>query len=606
MRPATGIQIATPAAAGMKTMLALAAVWLAVSLTLSLPRLLDPAFGVQGDLALHYHITRSMARSVDEGDFAPRWAGLLDGGNGDALFTFYPPLSYLLCALLMKTLRIETLDALRIISWLALFAAQMGAYHFARAFFSRGRSLLVSVCYVALPAYPLLALNRFFIANAVAMAMAPLALLGAWRLLAGERLAQGWVLFAAGASGVLLSHAITTYLCGVAIGLMLVSRPRASGSDVWRGVARLLAASLLVFALTAFFLVPQQLELGWVQIGLQTARQEYRNYFLFAEAAGDGAYRRSWAGLNDVTSALTLAQTALALLLGLACRPLSRTGRAAALPVRFGLALAAFGLLIAHPWSEPLWRWLPGLKFVQFPWRFLPFVSLGCGLLAAALRDAWPDLKPLARATTAVMGSVLILACLLFTGSLVRVYDSARGREGAASLLHSPNLQPVSFEEANRLQDENPLSYAGYAGNQVFFRPATAERTMYPPGTQPGGLSIPPGRGRVVAQEITNRERRFTVECNEDLEARVETYQYPHWVARLGGREIPIGVEAATGRMLVALPAGRHELTISFEPRHRAETWAGRLSLAAWAISIVWLFSRIIRYVRMPGTKHNK
>jgi hypothetical protein len=129
---------------------------------------------------------------------------------------------------------------------------------------------------------------------------------------------------------------------------------------------------------------------------------------------------------------------------------------------------------------------------------------------------------------------------------------------------------------------------------------------MYPPGTQPGGLSIPPGRGRVVAQEITNRERRFTVECNEDLEARVETYHYPHWVARLGGREIPIGVEAPTGRMLVALPAGRHELTISFEPRHRAETWARRLSLAAWAISIVWLFSRIIRYVRMPGTKHNK
>ena len=42
---------------------------------------------------------------LPEGDPLPRWAGLLDGGRGDALFTFYPPLCYFASAVLMKAFR---------------------------------------------------------------------------------------------------------------------------------------------------------------------------------------------------------------------------------------------------------------------------------------------------------------------------------------------------------------------------------------------------------------------------------------------------------------------------------------------------------------------
>ncbi|MGH9800720.1 MAG: hypothetical protein ACRD82_10175, partial [Blastocatellia bacterium] len=86
----------------LKIVVGLFALWLLVASLLTFSRLTHPAFGVQGDLTLHYHITRSYAQSFSEGDWLPHWAGLLDGGRGDALFTFYPPLCYFISALLMK------------------------------------------------------------------------------------------------------------------------------------------------------------------------------------------------------------------------------------------------------------------------------------------------------------------------------------------------------------------------------------------------------------------------------------------------------------------------------------------------------------------------
>src|SRR5215475_298952 len=124
------------------------AIWILAGALLTIVRITHPAFGVQGDLPLHYHITRSFERSFSEGEVFPRWAGLLDGGRGDALFTFYPPLSYLLSAVLIKLLGIDTLTSLKAVSLLAMILAQAASYIFARHFFNCRQSLICSLLYV--------------------------------------------------------------------------------------------------------------------------------------------------------------------------------------------------------------------------------------------------------------------------------------------------------------------------------------------------------------------------------------------------------------------------------------------------------------------------
>src|SRR5262245_20850753 len=86
--------------------------WFLIATLLTFARITHPAFGVQGDLPLHYHAIRSFERSFSEGALAPRWAGLMDGGRGDARFTFYPPLSCWLSVATMKAFGADALTTL--------------------------------------------------------------------------------------------------------------------------------------------------------------------------------------------------------------------------------------------------------------------------------------------------------------------------------------------------------------------------------------------------------------------------------------------------------------------------------------------------------------
>ena len=574
------------------------AAWVSVGALLTFVRITHPAFGVQGDLPLHYHITRSFERSFSEGQIFPRWAGLLDGGRGDALFTFYPPLSYLLSVALMKLLGIDVLASLKAISLLALIVAQGASYAFARQFFNRRQSLICSLTYVLLPAYPLIALHRAFIANAVALSLAPISLLGASLLLSGERRARAAAIFATGFSALILTHAITTYLCAVVIGLMtLIHLPNFG----WRGVARLAGAGAVTLALTAFFLWPQVVEASWIQIGLQTVQQDYHNYFLFANTHNTSQYRQGWADINYVASIITITQTLMAMLLGLMCRKVlapNKPSNPLTAVAWFAVVMAGFGLFISAPISELFWRYTPGFKYIQFPWRFQPFVALGCGLLAATAYELWPTLNPKSRMRIAAVLTWVVIVNAIFTFMLARLDEPNITRAQAVEILGATTAKPVSFEEGRRLLKEEDLNYISYAANQLYFRPIGADRSLYPLADQPGKLSFITGRCQTLSQKLQIGRREFLIEGEESSRARIETYNYPHWVARLDGQELKIESEQGSGLMLLDLPAGKHRLTLDYEVRQASQRIARGISILTWVGFLIWALMRAVRWMR--------
>ena len=582
-------------------------VWLAVAGVLSFSRLTHEAFGVQGDLTLHYHITRSYAQSFAEGDWLPRWAGLLDGGRGDALFTFYPPLCYLASALLMKLFGLSVLSSIKAVSFLVLFIAQASAYLLAREFFNRQRSLVVSLAYVLLPAFPLICLHRVFLANAFALSFAPLAVKWAYRWLVGTEpgaVATGLTelpsryrsrfctaAFALCFSAIILSHAITTYLTGLTVGFLALAFLRQSG---WRGILLLAKAVFLALMLTAFFLLPQIVEADWVQLKLQLVQQDYRNYLLFAPPPNDSRYRQAWSGFNDATSYLILAQSLTGLLLALSCWPKFRRDRLSPL-VWFGSMLVGFGFLISLPVSGVLWMYLPGLKFIQFPWRFQPFVALGLGLLAVVAIDCRPSLKKLPRMLLMAGLTWLIVIQLIFTVVFVKLDEDDVTREQVASLLAATDAKPVNLQEGTSLQNEDDLKYVPYTSNQLYFRPVGSAFILYPPATKPGGLSLLDAEGRVSVETLEIARREFLIESQSPTKARVETHNHPNWHAQLDGQEIAIQPEPETGLMLVDLPAGQHRLSLKYEARYRLARTAKLLSITAWAILALVLGFQLIR-----------
>ncbi len=587
-------------------MAALVLVWLAVACVLTFSRLTHEAFGVQGDLTLHYHITRSYAQSFAEGDWLPRWAGLLDGGRGDALFTFYPPLCYLASALLMKLFGLDVLNSIKTVTFLTIFLAQLSAYLFAREFFSRRPSLIVSLGYVLLPAYPLICLHRVFLANAFALSLMPLALKYAYRSFIGAEpgaVATGlnpqlpgryrsWyyiIAFALSFSAIILSHVITTYLTGLTvIFLALVYLPRTG----WRGILPLAKGTLLALLLTAFFLAPQIVEANWVQLKLQLVQQDYRNYFLFAKPLNADRYRQAWAGVNDFTSYLTLIQTLIGALLALLCKPAWRSDRLSPL-VWFGLTLTGFGLLISLPAADLLWRYLPGLKFIQFPWRFQPFVALGCALLAAIAIQCWQQTNKRLRMLIMAGLTWLLLACAAFTFMIARLDEKEVTRDQVIAGLTAYDAPPVTIEEGKRLQNEDDMKHLPYTANQLYFRPVGSDFILYPPVTKPGSASFVQGDGRLTIEKLEIARREFSIESQEPTQVRVETYRHPNWHVQLDGSQIYIKSETGTGLMLIDVPAGKHKLSLTFDARYaHPARW---ISIVVWALLALVLGFSLIR-----------
>src|SRR5262249_22867246 len=147
-----------------------------------------------------------------------------------------------------------------------------------------------------------------------------------------------------------------------------------------------------------------------------------------AKPQGDSYFHKMWADFNNVISLVTLAQTGLTFLFCLVCLPILRKRNRMEAPILFGFSMAAFALIISLPWSGVIWRYLPGLKFIHFLWRFLPLVTLGCGLVVAAAsepqetnQNSWQILKPVHRAVLSLLLTWVVIANLFFTWAIARI-----------------------------------------------------------------------------------------------------------------------------------------------------------------------------------------
>lgn len=571
--------------------LLIVALFLVVAIGLSFARLRDPAFGVLGDLVFHYQFTRAYGQSVREGDWWPRWAGLLSGGRGEALFTFYPPLCFLLTTAWQRLLNVDLLVALKLTLVTCFWLAQTSAYLFARLFFGRIASALAAVGFILLPAYPFLAHNRGLVPNALALGFLPLVLRAAHQLLRHEKVSQAVALFALSLSALIATHAITVYLCALAVAVMVLCYWPVWR---WRGLSNLALASVVTFALTAFWLVPQVLEINWVNVKLLTEQHSYQNYFLFAPPASGAAYHKAWAGMNQAASWLTILQTALATFLAWALWRKHGDSRQRHLQ-RYGLALTAFGLILAFPYFGWLWRVLPGLPFLQFPWRWQPLVALAGGWWLAV----WWDNRTAVQLKSNVVWLILLFICNgIFTYAVLRVPVTPLNQAEILRLSERADLPPVTSEELHAAQTRDGYDYLTYFGNQPAYRPRGAEARLYASSSQYGGLTLVSGSGEILAQELTNQARRFQLRNREAVRVRLNTYAYPHWVARLDGQPQTIHTEADSGLMWLDVPAGEHSLQFTYEIHHPLLNAAQTLSRLAWlgfalwtlALSYRWLF----------------
>jgi hypothetical protein len=228
---------------------------------------------------------------------------------------------------------------------------------------------------------------------------------------------------------------------------------------------------------------------------------------------------------------------------------------------------SAAAVLFLRP-TLPLWRLLPYLRNIQFPWRWLFVFNLAIAIAAAAGAG-----RGRFRYTTRFAVPILWLVlkiCLLGGSEMERhhfilpVWDNSDITETAAAIA----------------------SGAGYEGLREYL-PTHGDIEQLPTNAPLVALADPeskPGKFSVVIEKWQPEEKQFTVESSSAAQLSLHLFDYPAWQVEVDARPAAKSSNPENGQLRISAPAGRSRVRIYFaRTPDRTAGWA--ISLTALALT---------------------
>ncbi|GAB4453533.1 MAG: hypothetical protein Kow00120_23470 [Anaerolineae bacterium] len=386
---------------------------LALSLLAALPFLANPGLPRQTDAELHVFRTAELTNAIREGVIYPRWAPNFWYGYGYPFFNYYASLTYYLGAGYGLLTGTGPVGGARFVFIVGFMLAGLGTYAFVRRRWNAPAGVLAAVVYVYSPYIILVDPHmRGDLAETFALAVFPGVMWAFDRLLDEGR---GW--HAVRAAALLAALIFTHNLMALLLTALLVGwllwvtafTEAAHKRLAWLGAA-------LGVGLAGFFWAPVLLEASAVQLDrlVGPGHFDYRNHFLSVGALLQPSPALDLGAVNPAYALnLGVAAWALALLGGAALVAQARgpktppKPRAATLEgwrrmfsagaldeappapggaldlAYFALAALVFVLLML-PASDIIWRAIPAMPVIQFPWRLLGPAAFCLAVLAGA------------------------------------------------------------------------------------------------------------------------------------------------------------------------------------------------------------------------------
>ncbi len=550
----------------------------------------------------------------NEGVLFPRWSPDWAFGYGYPFFNIYAPGSTFLGTVFYRLLSLTLEGAVKATLIATVLLSAWSMWLFVRDSRGERAAMVAAVAYVYVPYHLLDVYVRAAMAESLALAVLPLALLGVRRAvlrpgpwsIALAAVAYAAVHLSSNLVALLFTPLLLAYAVVLAVGQ---ARGQESGRHRLRVVVRALlgpmAGMALGLALAAFFVLPALLEARYVNL-----QQWYGGYYnfhdhfvylsqLFDPRWGFGI---STPGPDDpISYQLGLVPFALA---ALALWRWFRLGgshqRHRRLETGFWLLVLGASVWLTTAASSLAWDYVPLVSSAQFPWRYLTIAGMCLAILAPTIL---PD-DAGTPATGQTWLAPLLLAGLLILGSspYLRIQAEAAPPGGAtlAGLMEfqrSANEMTGVTAAATEVPTWSPLADLHVAGQPI------TTQVNYSLVPQNDTLAVDAREHRVDGELLW-------VHAGGDGQ-RVPFYRqwYPGWTATLLDPETgqvrdrfalaQTDTYPPYGLLNVPVPAGDSLLRLSFEdtPVRRVSEW---LSLAA-VLVLVFLIGWQVRKNRRPA-----
>jgi hypothetical protein len=551
---------------------------LSVSLAIVLPFFwLGSASG--HDFEFHIASWLDVAGQWREGIWLPRWMEWANHGFGEPRFLFYPPLSWLIAPALSFAVRWVYVAVAFIV--LAQTLAGLSAFALARSLKIGRAALFAAVCYAANPNALLIVYMRSDYAELLASALFPVLFLAALKLagvlkcskrarrrtvaIFGFLFAMIWLSNAP--AGVMITYSAAGLLMYAALAAKSWAPLLYGGSGIGLG-----------FGLAGFYLVPAAYEQRWVNIAqaLSSGLLPTEN-FLYTATNDPEHTLFNW--IASTTATLLIVITGIAAITvhrGSSAETAGPTEEARGWWQAL-LVVAVVSSLLMLRITALVWQWLPKLRFVQFPWRWMSVLAVAFSCLVAAasagrkFRWVWVSFVTISLVATGWFFVRQTWWDIDDVPTLQAAITHGRGFDG------TDEYDPLGDDHYN-LPDKAPLV-------QVITEDDAS------------------GAARKVSLNLkmwTARRKEIEVSSPEPVRIGLRLLNYPAWFVTVNGKGVKPGREDEMNRMVLDLPPGKSAISIRFETtKDRTVGWIISLvSVLAAAYLAFWP----VRFAGKPAT----
>jgi hypothetical protein len=462
------------------------------------------------------------------GILIPRWAPDLGSGHGEPLFIFFPPLTYYLGSA-FYSLGFDIATALDLVCAMAILLSAFFMFRLARLFWSDAGAWLATIAWIFAPYFHVNFYVRHAIAESVAMSIWPVSLYG-FAAFAKTNQVRHLALGIVGYSAIIACHNQAALLFSpllLALIAFQFGQTRNGKTAAWQ-----LSGVLCALLISAFVWIPSLFEIPYAQFSnISSNYFSYSNHFVYLLQLISlrWGFGTSVPGPGDQLSfslgAGHLIVAAMALIGGWRYR----TTANGLLKWMLLIAVIALAFMMTSA-SAPLWRVLPLIRFLQFPWRLLGPASLCLALLVGSLGN---------RSRIALVFAVLLLI----------IPNWRHARPARYFRFDAAQWTPGQIAERN-------VETADYATlpQQVREHPAYAS----------GRFDVL--AGNVSVSEVHEGPSFLSSRVRASLPSLIQANvsYYPGWTATLDGAAVPIQVTSPQGQISLRVPEGDHRVDLEF------------------------------------------
>jgi hypothetical protein len=500
------------------------------------------------DFEFHFNSWLEVVQHWKEGVVYPHWAAMAHYGYGEARFIFYPPLSWILGALIGLVLPWKLLPAADI--WITLALSGISMFLLTRRWFSRNDALLAAIAYALNPYHVVVVYWRSAMAELLASALLPLFLLFVLQL-SEERPRKAIAAFSLVLATVWLTNVPTAVMMNYSLALLAVCV--AVGCRSWKTLLYATAAVILSGAIASFYLLPVLHQQKWVNINqvLAPGVRPVDNFLFTTTNDPDHNLFNRLASVAATWEILVVAG-----LLALSWRLRKH------LLWRLMLAWALLCSTLMIKFTLPLWNHLPELRYIQLPWRWLLCLGVAFGIAVVMASRRW---------------WVRILLYAIAVGSVVFVWQ---------------RVLPPWWDTAGDIQElvDNQQDQIGNEGTDEYV----------PAGVDPYDIDQKApqaryegaGSAKIDIQTWDSERRIIVANATRPGKLILRLFNYPLWRVEVNGHSSPTGTMPHTGQMIVPIERGENRVQINFVEGW--DRWVGAaISALGLTLALLWLLKPV-------------